>query len=633
MAYRLGRVLLTTPHDVIPARRRDIIQEAGVSGHATPTTRLLYQTEYRLVGTEYGSDAQTVVDALEKELGRVGAVHVEDEDAKFPKGYYALGPGTPGEWPRGAPTVRPWEVVLTKQPSPRVRFEAEDHVAAGSIINELGNSEDKKVSYTPTTTETPVLNVGSSLVLALRLEETGGTDGANLVANPGFETYTTTPGAPDDWAADGTGTLEKETTIKRSGANSVKITGDGVDPDGVRQNIAGLTVGRSYYVEAWARTGGAANEQAYLILFNTTDLVEVKRISGTVATTTFEKFALTFEALAGKSYRLILRVQTGFGAGKVAYWDDTLVQEIQAKDASAFANHGVLKTSVVNVAGPTIGAVGKLGNAFDFDGADDYVETLNNVPAVGTKYSLEAWLKKDVAGVTRVAFHGPIHVYIGSNTADGRATFSFKDPAGVQKDVIGGTALVIGALVHVIGTHDGTTGRLYMNGVQVDSLASANQSVPAGKWFVGEWSVADNRWDGPVDEPRLYNRTLTADEAKKRYDDTVGGARPAHDYKVYIEPALDLPEGSYKIVARAKSLTTFTQKFRARFVDKDGATIGSAPAQVTNTVAGQFEVLTLTSSYAIPAANHRANHLIVEVQGIAGQLNAVELDYVEVLPA
>src|SRR2546426_12527878 len=64
---------------------------------------------------------------------------------------------------------------------------------------------------------------------------------------------------------------------------------------------------------------------------------------------------------------------------------------------------------------------------------------------------------------------------------------------------------------HVALTYDGSIARLYVNGVLKDSRVYT-VSLPDGNLFhVGE-GVSGNRWNGVIDEVRVFSRALTGAE-------------------------------------------------------------------------------------------------------------------------
>lgn len=151
---------------------------------------------------------------------------------------------------------------------------------------------------------------------------------SNIILNPEFETYTTSPGAPDDWSVQGSSpTITKETTVVRGGSNSVKIVGGGVASfDGINQTLS-VDEGGQYYVEVWTRTSGDPGDEPRLAVKNLTDATFPIIRDGTAGGTTWEKLSGKFFAEAGKSYHIELRhkdVSTG-----TIYFDDIFVAKLR----------------------------------------------------------------------------------------------------------------------------------------------------------------------------------------------------------------------------------------------------------------------------------------------------------------
>ena len=78
----------------------------------------------------------------------------------------------------------------------------------------------------------------------------------------------------------------------------------------------------------------------------------------------------------------------------------------------------------------------------------------------------------------------------------------------------GPTALTLNTWIHLAATYDGTTLRLYVNGVQVATKATTGAiRVSTGALRIGGNSVWTNEWfAGLIDEVRVYNKALTATE-------------------------------------------------------------------------------------------------------------------------
>jgi len=151
--------------------------------------------------------------------------------------------------------------------------------------------------------------------------------------------------------------------------------------------------------------------------------------------------------------------------------------------------------------------------AVAFNGTSSYV----NVPApaafnVTNAFSLEAWIKPTSlpsSGVFRsvmtkaesysLQFNGPRLEFTVIQNGTRRR---LQTPSGV---------IVAGGTYHVVGTFDGTTQRLYVNGTQVASAALSGSATTNGNTlYVGSWDGGSEFFAGTIDEPAVYNRVLSA---------------------------------------------------------------------------------------------------------------------------
>lgn len=366
----------------------------------------------------------------------------------------------------------------------------------------------------------------SFLVGWWKLGETTGTDGANLVANPGFETYTTSPGVPDSWAVGfGSGAnLSKETVNVDAGSNALKITMP-VAPaaQGVKQTIA-LTGAKSYFFSAKYKQS-TVSARPLLRVRNTTDAVDIDVRPSAYVVTNYQFLSMSFLAIAGKSYdfQLIAEAST---AGDVVYWDTVSVQEIQAKDSSGNSNHGTLKAGT-NTAGPTIGAAGKIGTAYDFDGVDDFVEVPDStsLKSFPVGLTLEAWVKPDAVSTLQgiiTKMSGTTGVSRAGYEIDLNATnLSVEVADGVNGFTLAAGGLVAGVFQHIVMTWEPNLTKIYLDGVLIgtDTTTAATIGQSSQAVFVGtRTGNPAHRLNGIIDEPRVYNRALTAAEVATRFN-------------------------------------------------------------------------------------------------------------------
>ncbi len=240
--------------------------------------------------------------------------------------------------------------------------------------------------------------------------------------------------------------------------------------------------------------------------------------------------ALSAEEVANL-YRLT--APTGTDTGLVGYWSmngqDTTATT--AYDRSGAANSGTLTN------GPTK-VIGKLGQALNFDGTDDYVNAgsatiIDNL----TNLSICAWVNPDTLPNGYSAIIGQM------DNGGAEATFGFHDNGTADyiefyrtfSGTIGewhsdGNIVPTGSWSHICMTYNNSSvandPAYYLNGaqigvVEVSTPVGTASSTAGGDYFIGaiDNGVAGTDFlDGKIDEVRLYNRILTAAEIQSLYN-------------------------------------------------------------------------------------------------------------------
>jgi len=80
---------------------------------------------------------------------------------------------------------------------------------------------------------------------------------------------------------------------------------------------------------------------------------------------------------------------------------------------------------------------------------------------------------------------------------------------------------------HLAGTYDGATERLYVNGVQVASKAQTGSIISsANPLQIGGDKIYGQFFQGLIDEVRVYNRALTANEIQNDMNRPLAGSSP-----------------------------------------------------------------------------------------------------------
>ncbi|BDS13277.1 choice-of-anchor D domain-containing protein [Aureispira anguillae] len=159
------------------------------------------------------------------------------------------------------------------------------------------------------------------------------------------------------------------------------------------------------------------------------------------------------------------------------------------------------------------------GDVLDFDGTDDFI-TAGNPAALNitTNITLEAWVKVDnVTGdqkiITKfgdVAFDDSYSLQL----INGEPNFHLDLGAGWQ--VCGaGSSISVGLWYHIVGTYDGTNMKIYVNGIERNSIAQTGViDVSTSTVKIGAWA-GGNYLNGQMDEVRIWSTARTATEIRE----------------------------------------------------------------------------------------------------------------------
>ena len=194
-------------------------------------------------------------------------------------------------------------------------------------------------------------------------------------------------------------------------------------------------------------------------------------------------------------------------------------------DASGHGNHGTRS-------GNSRITQGRFGKALSFDGLNDWV-TVNDAASLDltTGMTVEAWVypTESMTGwrtlLTKESPPDRASYYLHANSdTDQPATGVF---IGDYQDVRGGPWLLPDTWVHLAGTYDGTTQRLYVNGTEVANRPQSRPiEVSGGVLRIGGNSILGELFKGRIDEIRVYNRALSAAEITTDMNTSVATSSP-----------------------------------------------------------------------------------------------------------
>jgi len=190
-------------------------------------------------------------------------------------------------------------------------------------------------------------------------------------------------------------------------------------------------------------------------------------------------------------------------------------------DTSGSTSNDVWGDNDGSISGATTGVSGanqtySTAQAYDFDGADDYVNAGVVSVAWESAFSLAAWVNPDDTS--------GFNVIIGGDDGGSERAFQFKINSGslefVGPDVgtqITGSTVSTGSWTHVVVTYDGSTVALYQDGSSDTSASgSANSGDPSV--FIGARTASAEHFDGTIDDPRIWNKALSSTEVSDLYN-------------------------------------------------------------------------------------------------------------------
>ncbi len=154
---------------------------------------------------------------------------------------------------------------------------------------------------------------------------------------------------------------------------------------------------------------------------------------------------------------------------------------------------------------------GQLGDGFELTGTDSYITFQTNVGThlrPTSAVTVEAWAKYDSIGNNVIIHHidstnkgwglwnfnNNLHFQVGDNTANYFDNLTYPN-----------ASLSTGTWYHIVGTFDGDQGKLYLNGVEVDSYSKTTtiSYVAVNSQAVIGKRGSEDYFDGVIDEIRV----------------------------------------------------------------------------------------------------------------------------------
>ena len=171
----------------------------------------------------------------------------------------------------------------------------------------------------------------------------------------------------------------------------------------------------------------------------------------------------------------------------------------------------------------TTWTTGRYGRGLAFNRSTSWV-TVNSSASLNlvNRLTLEAWVSPTVSSGWRTIIFKELDAIYELYASSSSGPVGGVNIGGYQ-EVFSGTSLPTNTWSHVAATWDGTTLRLYVNGVQVGSRAVAGTlSTTSNPLRIGGDATWGEYFAGTIDEVRVYNRALSAAEIQTDMNTPIG---------------------------------------------------------------------------------------------------------------
>ena len=167
-------------------------------------------------------------------------------------------------------------------------------------------------------------------------------------------------------------------------------------------------------------------------------------------------------------------------------------------------------------------STGRLKYAVSFDGVDDVISITHATPLNPAVITVMAWVNQSAAGnypayVTKYASGSNRWELIG-NSISGKPEFLISNVNGTV-EAVGTTIMQNAGWTFVVGTFDGITARIYVNGVQEGTAALAgNLDTNTADVGIGNRPSTGVPYPGQIDDVQIRNVVMTAAQILEEFE-------------------------------------------------------------------------------------------------------------------
>jgi len=176
---------------------------------------------------------------------------------------------------------------------------------------------------------------------------------------------------------------------------------------------------------------------------------------------------------------------------------------------------------------------GKIGEAYQFDGVNDYIDVGNDssLNFGAGDFTVEAWFKLSSYPPVDNGYGYPIvqkvntdyddgwYLWVRNTAGETNLKFGIFGGGIGQIDNLATTELELDTWYHAVGVKGANYSKIYLNGVEEHNSThpSVNSDSPENL-LIGTWIDFGNYFNGTIENVRIFNRSLSVDEVMALYE-------------------------------------------------------------------------------------------------------------------
>lgn len=257
-----------------------------------------------------------------------------------------------------------------------------------------------------------------------------------------------------------------------------------------------------------------------------------------------------------------------------------------ATDQSGNGNHGTIYGASL-----CADRFGRSNSAYSFNGINNYIALPASSALNPPQFTASAWVNLSQyyprngqqGALILSAYNGNLGGYFLFVDSDGKPDLRLHS-SNYSADAHSDTAIATSTWNHVVGTYDGDTWKIFVNGqlhgsqtlnISFNYWSGVSPTIGSASWYSGDYL------SGAVDDVRIYNRALSASEVILLYNTENGSSGPW----ITTQPTTQSARVGNNVALTVTAFGTPPLNYRWRFNGQDIAGATSATLTLTSVTA------------------------------------------------